>query len=73
MTANLCEMKFSEDDYHINEEEDNKLRRRVSSFKESLGKESKSVRLTFVTTYGLANSKYNGRVNDIIVLGDLFR
>ena len=73
MTINLCEMKFTEDDYHITEDEDTKLRRRVSSFKEDLDKESKSVRVTFVTTYGLANSKYNNRVNDVIVLGDLFK
>lgn len=73
MTVNLCEMKFAEDDYRIDEEEDAKLRRRVSSFRESLGKESKSVRLTFVTTYGLAKSKYNSRVNDVIVLDDLLR
>lgn len=73
MTVNLCELKFSEDDYHINEDEDTKLRRRISSFKENLRKESKSVRLTFVTTYGLANSKYNSRVNDSIVLDDLFK
>jgi len=72
MTINLCEMKFSEGDYHIDEDEDTKLRRRVSSFKENLDKKSKSVRLTFVTTYGLANSKYNSRVQDIIVLNDLF-
>lgn len=72
-TVNLCEMKFSEDDYHIDEEEDAKLRRRVSSFKENLGKESKSVRLTFVTTYGLAGSRYDSRVNDIIILNDLFK
>ena len=73
MTVNLCEMKFSEDDFHIDEEEDTKLRRRVASFKENLGKESKSVRLTFVTTYGLADSKYNSRVHDIIILEDLFK
>jgi len=73
MTVNLCEMKFSEDDYRIDEDEDAKLRRRISSFKDSLGKESNSVRLTLVTTYGLAGSKYNSRVNDIIVLRDLFK
>ena len=73
MTINLCEMKFSEDEYYIDEEEDTKLRRRVTAFKEGMKKASKSVRLTFVTTYGLAKGKYNSRVNDSITLSDLFQ
>jgi len=66
-------LKFAEDKFYINEEVDVKLRQRLSVFKESIAKESKSVRLPFVTTYGLANSKCNGRVNDSIVLDDLFK
>lgn len=72
-TVNLCEMKFCESSYNINKEENEKLRNRITAFKQDLKKQSYSVRLTMVTSFGLTKGKYNDIVSDQIILEDLFK
>ena len=71
-TVSLCEVKFSEDEYRIDNECDKALRRKISVFRQSGISKRKSIQLTMITTFGLAPGKYNGSVQNEIVLDDLF-
>jgi uncharacterized protein len=53
----LCEMKFSTHSFEITKAYDLQLRNKVAAFRSEL-KSKKSVFLTFVTTYGLADNAY---------------
>lgn len=68
----VCEMKFSHDNYTITSAYDDKLRNRLSTFK-SLTATRKGLQTVLVTTYGLTNNKYSGDIHDVIILDDLFR
>ncbi len=68
---NLCEMKYANDVYVISNEEDARLRRRVSTFlRES--KTKKSVFLTMITTYGLSKGSFSDDVPCQLTMDDLF-
>lgn len=54
---NLCEMKFSIKTFTIDKEYADTLRQKIGIFKEST-KTSKSVWLTFITTFGLTPNSY---------------
>ena len=70
--VNLCEMKFSREEYAITKEEHGKLQNRIAAFERIAGK-NKSVHLTMVTTCGLAHNTYWNDVQSEVVLDDLFR
>lgn len=70
-TINLCEMKFSEDEYSINKDYDKVLRNKIVRFQEET-KSRKSIQLTFVSSYGLKKGMYAGVVQNEVVLDDLF-
>jgi hypothetical protein len=69
---NLCEIKFSIDDYVIDKEYSENLRRKISTF-QFVTKTKKSVRLTFITVYGVKKNQYSSIVNSQITAEDLFR
>lgn len=71
-TINLCEMKYSDGDFIIDKDDDNDFRTKINVFKTAT-KTRKSLMFTFVTTSGLKQNKYSGRVQKIITLDDLFR
>lgn len=68
---NLCEMKFSGDEFSIDKSCEEIFRRKSSVFRQLTGTK-KTLRMTLVTTYGLRINQYSGCVNDVIVLDDLF-
>jgi uncharacterized protein len=69
---NLCEAKFSLDKYVITKEYSEKLRSKISIFKEAT-KTKKSVFLTMITTYGVEKNKNSaGIVQNEITMNDLF-
>lgn len=70
-TINLCEMKFSEDEYVISKDYDKMLRNKIVRFQEET-KSRKSIQLTFVTSYGLKKGMYAGIAQNEVVLDDLF-
>lgn len=70
-TINLCEMKFSEDEYAISKDYDKVLRNKIVRFQEET-KSRKSIQLTFVTSYGLKKGMYAGIAQNEVVLDDLF-
>lgn len=69
---NICEMKYSMDEYSIDKEYDAKLRQKLSVFERET-KSKCSLQLTLITTYGLANNMYSNRVQRIVTMDDLFK
>ena len=69
---NLCEIKYSRDQYAISAQEYEKIRKRIAVFKEQ-NPSDKSILLTFITTYGLKQGGYSGEVQAQVTMEDLFR
>lgn len=70
--VNLCEMKYSNDSYVINADEETKLRNRKSNF--LLASESKkAVHITLITPFGVKRNKHSGIAQQVITLEDLFK
>ncbi len=70
-TINLCEMKFSQGEFEITKQYDERLRERAELFRTAT-KTRKALHQTFVTTYGLKKNMYSGNVQSEVVLDDLF-
>lgn len=68
---NLCEIKFSAQEYAITEDEEMKLRRRRGNFIEAT-KTKKSVHITMVTPYGLKRNSHCSIAQNEIDMNDLF-
>lgn len=69
---NICEMKYSVDEYTITEEYEKKLRQRASLF-QHVTKTKKALQHTFVTTYGVKQNLYSGIVQSEVTMDDLFK
>ena len=68
---NIFEMKYSEDNYSLDKEEDDKLRDRISRFrKETEAKEA--LWPTLVTTYGLKGGVHSATFVNNLTMDDLF-
>ena len=69
--VNVCEMKFSTNDYTIDKDYDAELRRKLDVFVEET-KCRKAIHTTIVTTYGLTHNEYSGRIQNVLTMDDLF-
>lgn len=69
---NLCEMKFSQDDYVISKDYDEKLRGKIVALQEETGGK-RNVQVTLVTTFGLKKNMYSSRVQRVVTMEELFR
>lgn len=69
---NLCEIKFSNNEYIINKNYDLVLRNKVSSFVKATNTKS-SIQLTLITTYGIKKNMYSGFVTNEVTMDDLFK
>ena len=71
-TFNLCEIKFSNREFEIDKDYDEKLLRKRWAFEDVIGK-SKTVHITFITTYGVKRNKYwSSSVQSEVLMDDLF-
>lgn len=68
---NLCEIKFSMEEYTISKETDLELRRKVAVFTEATGTK-KTIQITMITTYGIKRNMYSNLIHSQVVLDDLF-
>ena len=68
---NLCEMKFSINEFSIGKDYDAILRNKIETFREK-SKTKKALHLTMVTTCGVKKNMYYNRVQSEVVLDDLF-
>lgn len=69
---NLCEMKFSTDEYEITKHYDTILRQKKSIFT-SKTKTRKAVHTTMLTTFGLKQNIYRNSIQSEVTLADLFQ
>lgn len=69
---NICEMKFADDEFIIDKEYEQNLRRKINRFIEATGTK-KSIQLTMVTTYGVKKNMYSSRITNEVILTDLFK
>ena len=69
--ANICEMRFYEDDYPLSEKDEKDFARRRNSFR-TVTKIKKPIQTILVTTYGIVRNKYAGIVNAVVTADDLF-
>lgn len=69
--VHVCEMKCYGDLYQVDNDEDMKIRHRVSLVREKERKTA-SVQPTLVTTFGLKPGKYSGIFKRVVVLDDMF-
>ena len=69
---NLCEMKFSDDEFQMTAKEEERLRQRRSVFS-TVTKTRKAVHITLVTTYGLKRTAYADIIQQVVTMEDLFR
>lgn len=68
---NLCEIKFSSREYEIDKAYQKNLIDKIELFRKSTGTK-KNLRLTFITTFGIKQNMYSSRVQNEVVLDDLF-
>ena len=71
-TINLCEMKFSTQEYTISKAEEERLQTRKMDFI-SETKTRKEVHLTMVTTFGIKPNMYSDRIQSEVTLESLFK
>ncbi len=69
--VHVCEMKCYDDLYQTSQEEELKLRHRLSLVRENV-KKRQSVQATLVTTFGLKQGKYSGIYTQTVLLDNLF-
>ena len=70
--VNLCEMKYSEAEYSINNTEMIKLRNRAAAFKQETGAKS-ALWPTLITTYGLKDGMHSSTFVATLTMDDLFK
>ena len=68
---NLCEIKYTQSEYTINSEEDQKFKNRIASFVRDTQTKS-AILPTWITPYGLYKNEYSAEVQYQITLSDLF-
>jgi hypothetical protein len=71
-TVNICEMKFSRSDYEITKSEAEDLDNKLETFLTQTNTR-KSLMLTMITSFGIKQGRYSGRVQAQITLEDLFK
>ncbi len=69
---NICEIKFSMNEFLINKDYDQRLRNKIAVFRDQT-KCKKTIQLTMITTYGVQNNKYHNIVTNEVLLDDLFQ
>ena len=69
--VNVCEIKYSEGEYLLKKEEEQKIRNRIGAYKNEVNTKS-AVQAVLITTYGLANGKYSSMFVDTVTMEDLF-
>lgn len=68
---NLCEIKFSLNQYEIDKDYDEKLRNKIETFRRE-SKTTKAIQAVMITTYGIKKNMYSNRIQSEVILDDLF-
>ncbi len=70
-TINLCEIKFSVEEYSINSSYEDVLRKKIQVFRE-VTKTKKAIQLMMITTFGVKRNAHSGLVQSQLKMDDLF-
>ncbi len=70
--TNICEIKYSSNEYEIDKDYDLSLRNKIGAFVRETGTKH-TIQVTMITTYGVKKGKYSGIVNNQVTIDDLFR
>ena len=68
---NLCEIKYSLNEFVIDREYDQRLRQKMAVFAQATGT-AKTLQLTMITTFGVRKNQYSNLVGSQVTLDDLF-
>lgn len=68
---NLCEMKYTNNEYSLNAEEVAKIQNRLTQFQKEVGAKS-AIHVTMICGSGYKQNKYSGIAQNVIVGDDLF-
>ena len=68
---NICEMKFSINDFTIDKKYDGELRNKLKAFKTE-SRTRKALYLTFITTFGLTRNTYSNQIINDLTMDILF-
>ena len=68
---NICEMKYSINEFTIDKDYDQSLRNKIQVFRDE-SETKKALHLTMITTYGVKKNMYSNSVQSQVVLDDLF-
>ena len=68
---NICEIKFSMNEFQIDKDYDQRLRNKISVFRQ-LTNCKKTTQLSMITTFGIQKNKYSSIVTNEVCLDDLF-
>ena len=68
---NLCEIKYTTEEYAIDKAYDRVLRNKIGAFLQDT-RTKKTIQTTLITTYGLQRNPYSSIINTEVVLDDLF-
>ena len=68
---NICEMKFSINEFTIDKDYEMSLRNKIGAFREAT-KTHDALNLTMITTYGVKNNSHSGIVQSQVTMDDLY-
>ncbi|GHT20223.1 hypothetical protein AGMMS4957_06460 [Bacteroidia bacterium] len=68
---NLCEIKYAVDEFVIDKQYDEILRKKRASFREET-KTRKTIHITMITTNGVRHNQYWGNIQSEVTMDDLF-
>lgn len=68
----ICEMKFSNAEYLIDEKMDMNLRNKAEVFRNATGCRD-TIQLIMITTHGVKDNEYSGVIQNQVVMNDLFK
>ena len=68
---NLCEIKYSINEFVIDKKTDINIRNKISAFKNEVSTR-KAINITMITTYGVKQNEYAGIVQNEVTMDDLF-
>jgi len=69
--SNICEVKYSEDEYIITKDNNESMKRKIADFKAETRTRG-GIIPTYITTYGLKSNTYSSNVLAQVTLTDLF-
>ena len=70
-TTNICEIKFSANEFSIDKDYEDKLKKKIQVFREAT-KSRKALQLIMITTYGVRQNVHSGIVQSQVKMDDLF-